>query len=48
MKIKVVEWVNDFLRLIASLSRLRGPDSSNHPGIGSRLSAGSPAPDALF
>lgn len=48
LKIKVTEWVNDFLRLIASLSRLRGPNSSDNPGIGSWLSAGSPTSDALF
>lgn len=48
MRKKVIEWVNDFLRSIASLSRLRGPNSSDHPGISSWLSTGSPASDALL
>lgn len=48
MRKKVIEWVNDFLRSIASLSRLRGPNSSDHPGISPWLSTGSPASDALL
>lgn len=48
MKIKAIEWVNDFLCLIASLSRLWGPNSSDNPGISSWLLAGSPTPDALL